>query len=99
MRTQSWPHSGAIRGSERSSSREAEGESRRRPATDVTRYEAATANRPGGNRTCNPRFGSALPVTPALQPLLMFKDLDRPATPRGRTHRNECKGTSADVSP
>src|SRR5713226_4847557 len=32
-------------------------------------------NRPGRNRTCNPRFWSALPATPALQRLLIFKDL------------------------
>src|SRR6266516_2867858 len=32
-------------------------------------------NRPGRNRTCNPRFWSALPATPALQHWLIFKDL------------------------
>src|SRR6266566_6354705 len=32
-------------------------------------------SRPGRNRTCNPRFWSALPATPALKPLLIFNDL------------------------
>ena len=32
-------------------------------------------SRPGRNRTCNPRFWSALRATPALQRLLTFKDL------------------------
>ncbi len=32
-------------------------------------------DRPGRNRTCNPRFWSALPATPALQRLLIFKNL------------------------
>src|SRR6266851_2774118 len=32
-------------------------------------------NRPGRNRTCNPRFWSPLLATPALQRLLIFKDL------------------------
>ena len=34
-----------------------------------------TPNRPGRNRTCNPRFWSALLATPALKGLLIFKDL------------------------
>jgi hypothetical protein len=39
--------------------------------------EAATTdvNRPGRNRTCNPRFWSPLLATPTLQRLLIFKDL------------------------
>src|SRR5437667_1707651 len=32
-------------------------------------------SRPGRNRTCNPRFWSPLPATPALERLLIFKDL------------------------
>ena len=32
-------------------------------------------SRPGRNRTCNPRFWSALLATPALQHLLIFRDL------------------------
>src|SRR6266581_3928671 len=32
-------------------------------------------SRPGRNRTCNPRFWSAVPATPALERLLIFKDL------------------------
>jgi len=32
-------------------------------------------SRPVRNRTCNPRFWSALPATPALKPLLIFNDL------------------------
>src|SRR2546421_5458856 len=31
-------------------------------------------NRPGRNRTCNPRFWSAAAATPALQRLLIFND-------------------------
>src|SRR5207302_2736266 len=39
-------------------------------------------SRPGRNRTCNPRFWSALPATPALKRSLIFNDLaGRPATP------------------
>ena len=34
-------------------------------------------NRPGRTRTYNPRFWSALPATPALRGLLIFKDLAR----------------------
>ena len=32
-------------------------------------------DRPGRNRTCNPRFWSAVPATRALKPLLIFNDL------------------------
>src|SRR5207244_11459229 len=40
-------------------------------------------NRPGRNRTCNPRFWSALPATPALKRLLIFNDLaPSPQRPR-----------------
>src|SRR5207247_2833854 len=47
-----------------------------------TRAHAAsgTTNRkkgPGRNRTCNPRFWSALLATPALDRLLILKDLPR----------------------
>ena len=34
-------------------------------------------SRPGRNRTCNPRFWSALLATPALNRLLILKDLPR----------------------
>src|SRR5712692_6877860 len=34
-------------------------------------------NRPGRTRTCSPRFWSPLLATPALQRLLIFKDLAR----------------------
>ena len=55
----------------------------RKPRNDVTRYEAALANRPGRNRTGNPRFWSALPATPALKRLLIFNELaPSPQRPR-----------------
>ncbi len=47
-----------------------------KPHSDLTRCEpSCSTNRPGRNRTCNPRFWSALPATPALQRLLIFKNL------------------------
>src|SRR2546422_3312422 len=50
---------------------------RKRKASErVSRYEAShLTDRPGRNRTCNPRFWSAVLATPALQPLLIFKHL------------------------
>src|SRR5216683_8343044 len=42
----------------------------------LTRYEASCSeNRPGRTRTCSPRFWSPLLATPALERLLILKDL------------------------
>src|SRR2546425_1582702 len=46
------------------------------PAPGLRGCEAShSTNTPGRNRTCNPRFWSALPATPALQRLLIFNEL------------------------
>ncbi len=42
---------------------------------EPSRVTPCNSNRPGRNRTCNPRFWSAIPATPALQRLLIFNDL------------------------
>src|SRR5438876_680814 len=49
---------------------------KRKASQRISRYEAShLTNRPGRNRTCNPRFWSAPLATPALKRLLIFKDL------------------------
>src|SRR6266852_1958505 len=45
-----------------------------RPRAVLLREQELPWNRPGRDRTCNPRFGSPLLVTPALQSLLVFRD-------------------------
>src|SRR5439155_5579337 len=53
------------------------------PPEDLPLLWACYVNRPGRNRTCNPRFWSAVPATPALQRLLIFNDLaPSPQRPR-----------------
>src|SRR5437016_8529084 len=44
-------------------------------AMEPSRVRPGNANRPGRNRTCNPRFWSATVATPALKRLLIFNDL------------------------
>jgi len=50
----------------------------------ATSENASTRNRPGRNRTCNPRFWSALAATLASKRLLIFKDLARSEQRRRR---------------
>src|SRR5437667_685347 len=42
---------------------------------EPSRVTPCNSNRPGRNRSCNPRFGSAAAATPALKRLLILKDL------------------------
>src|SRR5712692_3199412 len=54
----------------------------KRSAAHTLGEASRSENRPGRNRTCNPRFGSALPATPALQRLLILKGVSSaPPTP------------------
>src|SRR6266851_5553568 len=44
-----------------------------RPRAVLLREQELPWNRPGRDRTCNPRLGSPLLVTPALQRLVVFR--------------------------